>query len=26
VTSICLFTQPGPGEPFMLAERVPLRG
>ena len=26
VTTICLFTQPGPGEPFMLAERVPLRG
>ncbi len=26
VTDICLFTQPAPGQPFMLAERVPLRG
>ena len=26
VADICLFTQPGPGEPFTLAERVPLRG
>ena len=26
VTQICLFTQRAPGEPFMLAERVPLGG
>jgi hypothetical protein len=26
VTSLCLFTQVGPGAPFMLAERLPLRG
>ena len=26
VSDICLFTQAGPGAPFMLAERVPLRG
>ena len=26
VTDICLFTQAGPGAPFILAERVPLRG
>ena len=26
VADICLFTQAGPGAPFMLAERLPLRG
>ncbi len=26
VTDICLFTQAGPAAPFMLAERLPLRG
>ncbi len=26
VTELCLFTQAAPGAPFMLAERVPLRG
>ena len=26
VTDICVFTQPGEGQPFMLAERLPLRG
>ena len=26
VTSLCLFTQSAPGAPFMLAERLPLRG
>lgn len=26
VTSLCLFTQTAPGTPFMLAERLPLRG
>jgi putative phosphonate metabolism protein len=26
VTDICLFTQPGPGAAFVLAERLPLRG
>jgi putative phosphonate metabolism protein len=26
VTEICLFTQPAPGEPFRIAERLPLRG
>ena len=26
VTSLCLFTQAAPGAPFMLAERLPLRG
>jgi hypothetical protein len=24
VTDICVFTQPAPGEPFLIAERVPL--
>ena len=26
VTDICLFTQPAPGEPFLIAERLKLRG
>ncbi|MEO8715315.1 MAG: DUF1045 domain-containing protein, partial [Acetobacteraceae bacterium] len=26
VGAICLFTQPAPGEPFLLARRFPLRG
>jgi Protein of unknown function (DUF1045) len=26
VTTICLFTQPAPGEPFLVAERLKLRG
>lgn len=26
VTEICLFTQPGPGAPFLIAERLPLLG
>jgi putative phosphonate metabolism protein len=26
VTDICLFTQPAPGEAFVIAERIPLRG
>ena len=26
VTDLCLFTQTGPGAPFMLAERIALRG
>ena len=26
VTDICLFTQPGPGVPFVIAERIALRG
>lgn len=26
VDAVCLFTQAGPGTPFMLAERLPLRG
>ncbi len=26
VEDICLFTQPSPGAPFLLAERLPLRG
>ena len=26
VTDICLFTQPGPGAPFVIAARVPLSG
>ena len=26
VTDICLFVQPGPGEPFVIRERVKLRG
>jgi putative phosphonate metabolism protein len=26
VTELCLFTQPAPGEPFLIAERLPLGG
>ena len=26
VTELCVFTQPGPGAPFRVAERLPLRG
>ena len=26
VTELCLFTQPGPGAPFLIAERFPLEG
>ena len=26
VTDICLFVQPGPGEPFVIEERLKLRG
>jgi hypothetical protein len=26
VTDICLFVQPAPGEPFVIAERLKLRG
>jgi hypothetical protein len=26
VTDICLFTQPGPGEPFVIGERIALAG
>ena len=26
VTELCVFTQPGPGTPFRVAERLPLRG
>ena len=26
VTELCVFTQPAPGEPFLVAERLPLRG
>ena len=26
VSDLCLFTQTGDGAPFMLAERIPLRG
>lgn len=26
VEAVCVFTQPGPGQPFRIAERLPLRG